>query len=186
MMTGGKPGVGTVKISCRFNPLESQHHHNLTASFSFQVQRERWSHWASFIGSKSLLLKLCCAGYTLHQWIVGFCLALFQFLNQNNKSKYYHWIFLLEGRLATWLASPCSDANCKFRNCISNIIYGKDGKECELWFWVIFKRQLMHMLFWNRAICLEIIWVWPRRLLPINSNNLKWYANFINLIFIKN
>lgn len=90
------------------------------------------------------------------------------------------------GRLATWATSPSSDANCKFRNCISNIIYGKDGKECELWFWVIFKRQLMHMLFWNRAICLEIIWVWPRRLLPINSNNLKWYANFINLIFIKN
>ena len=27
--------------------------------------------------------------------------------------------------------------------------------------------------------------MWLRRLLPINSNNLKWYANFINLIFIK-
>ena len=64
--------------------------------------------------------------------------------------------------------------------------YRNESKECEVWFWVIQQRKVMHMLFWNRAICFEIIWVWQRRLLPINSNNLEWYANFINPIFIKN
>ena len=48
------------------------------------------------------------------------------------------------------------------------------------------KKSYAHAIYRNRAICFEIIWVWLRRLLPINSNNLEWYANFINPIFIKN
>ena len=100
------------------------------------------------------------------------------------KSSDHHWIFLLEGCVdsSVWMEMQFAKLGIVFQI----LFMARKTKNVSYGFESFSREKFMHMLFWNRAICFEIIWVWPRRLLPINSNNLKWYANFIKPIFIKN